>query len=192
VFFTSAPDSGYSLDNLAPAPPQNFTDNGGLFAWDPAPEPDFAYFRLYGSPTGLLDGSETELTATTGTSFSPPAGHSYYLLTAIDFSGNEGLASVIDKVTAAGSTPRRELPLQVHPNPFNPATTIRFSLATAGPVSLHVYDARGRRVASLLEEAPRAAGEHSLAYRSDLRSGTYFLRLSTAEGVQTRKVALVR
>jgi len=48
---------------------------------------------------------------------------------------------------------------QDYPNPFNPATTVRCSLAHTGPVELSVYDLLWRRVA-VLEEDIRAAGPH--------------------------------
>lgn len=192
TYFDSAPDSGYSLDNLAPAPPQNLTGDSNLLVWDPAPETDFAYFTVYGSSDGLLDGGEVVLGTTADPQFGPGASHPYYLVTAVDFSGNEGLAAVLDKATAVEPVPLPARALRVHPNPFNPATTIRFSLDRAGPVDLDLFDARGRRVAQLLDNADLAAGDHSLAYRSALRSGTYYLRLRTVTGSVSTKLTIVR
>ncbi len=85
----------------------------------------------------------------------------------------------------------------VRPNPFNPATTISYELPVAGRVRLAVYDASGRLVA-VLEDGPRDAGSHSLTWEgtddngTDVSSGIYFLRLETAAGDATRKMALVR
>lgn len=83
------------------------------------------------------------------------------------------------------------------PNPFNPRTTIRFTLAAAGAVDLGVYDLQGRLVRRLLSEA-REAGEHAVVWHGDddgggaMASGTYFCRLR-AEGREfTRKLVLLR
>lgn len=83
------------------------------------------------------------------------------------------------------------------PNPFNPRTTIGFTLATAGTVELGIYDLQGRRVRQLLSEA-RSAGEHAVVWHGDddggiaMASGTYFCWLR-AEGREfTRKLALLR
>ncbi len=51
--------------------------------------------------------------------------------------------------TAVHDLPRMQNELDIYPNPFNPGTQIRFDLPDAGRVVLSVYDARGRRVATL-------------------------------------------
>lgn len=84
-----------------------------------------------------------------------------------------------------------------HPNPFNPTTTIRFSLAEAGIASLKIYDVRGRLVRTLLE-GPAQPGEHDLRWdgRSDggarVASGVYFMRLAMAGFSEQRKLVLAR
>jgi len=65
TFYDSQPDSGYSLDNLAPAMPSNFQLSGDLLSWDPANESDFAAWTVYGSTTPALDGGATPLGTTT-------------------------------------------------------------------------------------------------------------------------------
>ena len=61
-----------------------------------------------------------------------------------------------------------------------------------GPVSIELYDARGRLVETLLRGEHREPGEHSLRYRSDLASGIYLLRMSGVEESQAIKISLVR
>jgi flagellar hook assembly protein FlgD len=86
---------------------------------------------------------------------------------------------------------------QNHPNPFNPATVIRFALPQAGPVELAVYDLAGRRVRRLIR-GEREAGPH--AVRWDGRdehgqrapSGMYVYRLEAAGESLTRKMLLVK
>ncbi len=68
------------------------------------------------------------------------------------------------------------------PNPFNPATAIRFDLAAGGPVTLRIFDAGGRLVRTLID-GPRQAGTQSAVWdgRNDsaapVASGVYFYRL---------------
>jgi hypothetical protein len=84
------------------------------------------------------------------------------------------------------------------PNPFNPATSIRYSVARENArVTLHVYDVAGRRVATLIDE-PTAAGEHVARWdgRDDrgrqVASGIYFSRLSVDGWTASRKMVLLK
>lgn len=83
----------------------------------------------------------------------------------------------------------------VYPNPFNPTTTIPFTLARAGMVSIEMYDVLGRRV--LQREHYFSAGEQSVSltltgHQSPIASGTYTLRLRY-EGIQyTQKIAFLK
>ena len=79
-----------------------------------------------------------------------------------------------------------------YPNPFNPSTTIRFSLLEAAPVRLAVYDVLGRQVLMLLD-GTREAGTHEVSFdASHLSSGTYFYRLETPQGSFVRTMLLAK
>ena len=79
-----------------------------------------------------------------------------------------------------------------YPNPFNPATTISFSLPEGATADLRVYDCLGRAVA-LLAEGHFPAGEHSARFdASALPSGIYYARLTHAGSVLTRRMVLVK
>lgn len=66
---------------------------------------------------------------------------------------------------------------QNYPNPFNPKTTIGYQLTDFGFVSLKVYDALGREVATLVE-APKAPGEYKVQWdASQFSSGVYYIRM---------------
>ncbi len=83
------------------------------------------------------------------------------------------------------------------PNPFNPETTIRFSLPEASDVSLDVYDIGGRLVETIAS-GRFEAGRHQaiwLGVDSEGRpaaSGTYFYRLRAGDKVLTGKMTLIR
>lgn len=79
-----------------------------------------------------------------------------------------------------------------YPNPFNPSTTIRYSIPNDGNVSLVIYDALGREVMKLFE-GEKSKGEYSVDFdASNLGTGVYFYRLVTNDFVQTKKMMLLK
>lgn len=99
---------------------------------------------------------------------------------------------VVDNLPA-----RQKILVRAYPNPFNPRTTLSFTLPGAGHAAVAIYDAWGMEVARLVEEA-LPAGAHTVdwtgvdAFGRSLPSGTYFCRLTTSWGVETRKMSLLR
>ena len=84
------------------------------------------------------------------------------------------------------------LSLSAYPNPFNPSTTLSFSLPKAGNVKLEVFDVTGRLVTTLADERFEA-GEHTLRFDgSALPSGVYFARVHTGDVSQTQKLLLLK
>jgi hypothetical protein len=84
-----------------------------------------------------------------------------------------------------------------YPNPFNPSTTLCYSLARAGRVNLSIIDVAGRRVATLVDGA-REAGDHQVMWhgRTDdgraVPSGMYFVRIQGGGETAVRKIALLK
>lgn len=79
-----------------------------------------------------------------------------------------------------------------HPNPFHATTTLTYSLAEAGPVSLRVFDLLGREV-DRLDVGVRLAGRHEV--RMDgaaLPSGVYIVRLETRGSAHVQRLVLTR
>ena len=80
----------------------------------------------------------------------------------------------------------------VSPNPVRGDGWAAFTLAEAGPVRLDVFDALGRRVATLAD-GERAAGEHRVRFTADgLAGGVYVLRLQAGERVLSRRLVVAR
>ncbi|MGE5457757.1 MAG: CHRD domain-containing protein [Methanococcaceae archaeon] len=81
---------------------------------------------------------------------------------------------------------------QNFPNPFNPATSIRFSLPASGQVNLTVYNLLGEAVTSLAA-GYYTAGSYSVVFdASKLASGIYFCRLNTGNNIQIIKMMLLK
>ena len=81
---------------------------------------------------------------------------------------------------------------QNHPNPFNPSTTIGFSLETAQNVTLSVHDMLGRQV-HVLVDGVQPAGRYSVSFDgTGLASGTYLYVLQTEQRVATKTMSLLK
>ena len=79
-----------------------------------------------------------------------------------------------------------------YPNPFNPATTINYSIEGNNYVSIIVYDVLGREVAKLVD-GYRVAGQHTVVFDAGgLSSGTYFYTLRTGDFFQSKKMVLTK
>ncbi|MGH8014759.1 MAG: T9SS type A sorting domain-containing protein [Candidatus Zixiibacteriota bacterium] len=79
-----------------------------------------------------------------------------------------------------------------YPNPFNPSTTISYSLSEPTNVSIIIYNSLGQTVKTLVDEF-KAVGEHSVVFdASELASGVYYYRLLTDSFVETRKLVLLK
>jgi len=83
------------------------------------------------------------------------------------------------------------------PNPFNPKVVVRFGLPRSGQAKMDVFDVRGRRVASLLDESLEA-GHHEVSWQGKdvkgrgVASGVYFMKLTCGDVEQTQRVLLVK
>jgi len=87
--------------------------------------------------------------------------------------------------------------LKVGPNPVNPRTQLQFGLVTAATVSINVFDIRGARVATLVDQI-FPSGRHSVFWEGkdgfgrQVASGAYFVRLKASELVLTKRVLLLK
>jgi len=112
---------------------------------------------------------------------------------------------VISGVNIAGEigSPERQAPIteeptyafalnSAFPSPFNPTTTISFTLPEAAPTSLVVYNTLGQTVATLAD-GWQGAGLHRVTFDgSKMASGVYFYRLTSGSQTQTQKMILMK
>ncbi len=81
---------------------------------------------------------------------------------------------------------------QNFPNPFNPVTTIKYTLDSSGPVKLSVFDMLGRELETLISRE-HVAGNYQVQWKADgFPSGKYLYRLETENAVETRQMTLLK
>ncbi len=103
------------------------------------------------------------------------------------------LDQLFDDLDLGGTVTAAEFALLgCYPNPFNPSTTISYTLPEAGKVLLSVYDVNGRLVSSLVD-GYRETGTHEATFdASNLPSGIYIYRLTAGEFNATGKMVLTK
>jgi hypothetical protein len=113
----------------------------------------------------------------------------------VDFTATAIPVVVVSPTDTGGESPAAPLATRLHPaspNPFNPATTLRYDLSRDGLVRIEVIDARGRRLDELANGVQRA-GPHTMTWNAPhLAAGTYFVRLVTPDRTATRRVTLLK
>jgi hypothetical protein len=198
----SNPATGCSIDNLAPARPANVhLTAGGRLAWDTAVEPDFRQYAVYGSPVAYLDANATVVERTTNNSLDIGGlAYPYLLVTASDIHDNEsaaGAASALSGVDVSSPAGLRLELFPAHPNPFNPRTSLAFTLPQAGAVRITIFDLAGRAVRTLVD-ASLPPGRHEAdwdgrdAQGHAVGSGSYVARLECDGRVEVTRLELVR
>jgi hypothetical protein len=198
TYFDSPPDSGYSLDNLAPGVPSNFVFSAGDLSWDESTAADFDFFIVYGSNTDNF-GAATVVDYSVAPAMDVTASpYVFYYVTATDFSGNEGKPAKINTLSGVGGTPKSYvLSVSNYPNPFNPRTTVSYTVPSRGRVTVTIYDTRGALVATLFD-GERAAGAYAVDWdgrtndAAGAASGIYFARIEHASGTRSKKMVLLK
>ena len=79
-----------------------------------------------------------------------------------------------------------------YPNPFNPTTTLNFSIPVDSEVSLSIYNLQGKEVSTLISRN-MYAGYHSVVWDASFyASGLYFVKMISGEYIKTQKLMLVK
>lgn len=115
--------------------------------------------------------------------------------TTVDAALGGSFAAVPFLATSVAAEPGTAAPFGFQPdtpNPLRTTTDVRFTLARAAPVRVDVFDARGRRVTTLVA-GERAAGAHVVRFDAGrLPAGVYVCRLESYDGVRTQRLTLAR
>jgi|GEM_PF-3024471 len=207
VFYMSAADSGYSIDNLAPVVPAGVLAKGFdekvELAWDKNVENDFQYYAIYRStdPNFIADTMKVATYTTTENSFNDDnviqGVTYYYLVTAVDYAGNN--SEVSQKVFALVTDVETGLEIptvyelgQNYPNPFNPSTVIKFSIPNSGLVTLKVFNILGQEVVTLVNEI-KPIGIFEVSFDASLlTTGMYIYRIESGSFTATKKMMLIK
>jgi len=213
-FFDSAPDSGYSIDDIPPpllGAPLVEEIMGELelqVTWDASGAPDLGHYAVYrgGAPDFVPSDPFTPYAESYDPSYVDgavaPGETWYYRVAAFDDAGNFSGYSSAAGATVTTSTPSA-VPWTLRlvgntPNPFNPRTTIIFELPAAATVDLRVHDLTGRVVRTLAAGDAYGPGRHELVWDGtdaagrDAASGVYVCRLVAVGETRNGHMVLVR
>jgi hypothetical protein len=124
---------------------------------------------------------------------------SIFICEYIDYYGGWGYLRVdFGKTSSTQDIVRRTASLtDVSPNPFNPMTTVSFSLEKRQNATVTIYDVSGRKI-DVLADGEFQAGDHELVWRGkdlagrEMSSGTYIVHLESDESSDSRTISLVR
>lgn len=207
VWYASPPDSGMSVDNIAPHVPTGFAVNHGpesnSLVWESCPDEDFEYFRVYrGTSPDFPIAPESLIHMTIETNWTDGIQNPYsyfYKLTAVDHAGNEsGPAMPQTMGVDDGATASVALALHAAaPNPCATSTAVRFDLPAAGAARLLVYGVNGQVVRSLAD-GWMTAGPHTVVWHGTdangrrVPAGIYFIKLAAGGEQREERVIIVR
>jgi photosystem II stability/assembly factor-like uncharacterized protein len=149
-------------------------------------------FTMIGFVPGF--GTTTEMKSYSFRISDVQTGVQYYRLKQIDF---DGTATIYNSVEVTGPVPNNFILNQNHPNPFNPSTTISFTLPVEANVTIKLFNLLGQEVTQITNTNFNA-GNHTVEFNAEgLSSGTYIYTLEAkgANGINfksTKKMLLLR
>lgn len=209
-FWESNIDSGYSVDNIPPvgvggASISALPNGTVVLQWNKDRiDPDLMGYSVHRSATpGFKPGPTTLLTLTTDSTYKDLLALAnqdyYYLVVGVDVHGNSGLPSAeLHKAAVISSVEEEVVPKEFalrrnYPNPFNPSTTIEFSLANDGRAVLKIYNVLGQELAVLFDQEGVAGRVYRAQFNaSALTSGMYVAVLESGGLRLLQKMTLVK
>ncbi len=193
------------LDSVVPVELTSFTaeTNGSdvMLKWSTATETNNYGFNIERKRSSLKSadwitiefidgaGTTTELRSYSFEDKNLFAGAYQYRLKQIDIDGSFEYSDVVDVEISAVSGFILE---QNNPNPFNPSTTIKFSIPVSGNTTIRVYNLLGAEVATLLNEM-KSPGTYEVNFdAASLPSGTYFYSMKSGNFREVQKMILLK
>jgi hypothetical protein len=195
-----------SVKVMTPFTAWNLTDNARVELvvvesridrkWNPGEKINFRTPAQYRTANNNTQG-EIRPVAPDGVVLMPAPGDTNYLLTTRPIQQGERYTFVTSRTLvldapAAPVVPASFALLQNFPNPFNPSTTIRYSIPSAGLVTLDVFNVIGQRVATLVNGRCDAGLYRANFDGRSFASGVYFYRLAWEGKVAVQKMLLVK
>ncbi len=102
------------------------------------------------------------------------------------------IPNIPSSVQTTATVPQQFVLEQNFPNPFNPVTTIRYSLSSLSKVTLVVFDVQGKTVVTLVNEEQTAGRKEVRWSGKNVASGIYFYKLQAGSFGETKKMLLVK
>ncbi len=195
----------FGAENEVPPPAENLSITGVgadvILSWELPEINDFGSMKVYmndGEEDILIDNSHGLQYYYT---IEEPGIYDFYVVTC-DYSGQESEPSESVRYIYAEGTGQPESPAYtglsgIYPNPFNPTTNIAFSLKKPENTRIDIYNIRGQRVTTLVNER-MPQGDHHVTWQgvdcNDKRvaSGVYLIRFEAGETSQIRKALLLK
>ncbi|MDY6914945.1 MAG: T9SS type A sorting domain-containing protein, partial [Candidatus Cloacimonadota bacterium] len=111
-------------------------------------------------------------------------------------------ASIKVEFVNTSTNPEEVIPANIalkgnYPNPFNPETTIQYSVNNPANVKIEVYNTKGQKVRTLVDEH-KNAGEYNVVWQgkneagNSVASGVYFYRLTSNNETEAKKMLLIK
>ncbi|MFC1785892.1 right-handed parallel beta-helix repeat-containing protein [Candidatus Neomarinimicrobiota bacterium] len=200
------------LETLAPPIPVKnviLTDSGANFAtlsWEASPIGDLAGYKIY------YDTDEEDfpyrfsvdvgnVTSKKLDSF-VNKGRYFFAVVAYDIDGNESWFTKADQSVYLDtedikSSPATSILNQNHPNPFNPSTTISYSLPEESKVTISIYNLLGKQITQLTSSTQHS-GTRTIQWNGTdqqgnlVPAGIYFYQLQAGDFSQTKKMVLMK
>lgn len=191
--------------------PDCIFDNDAVPDWyaDLVSYPEIGSSNAFAFEDGPVNGQAYLYHGVCATSVTTPAYRLFYL--SFDLSQlnsttqNQALfADLMDwfEVQPSAATDPASVPVSTflkgnYPNPFNPSTTIEFSLAHSSHTELNIYNLKGQKVKTLTHgKLPQ--GNHKVIWQGTddhdqpVGSGIYLIRLNADNHIQTKKITLIK
>lgn len=175
-----------------------------LLTWITASETENASFNIYKNNKLIASmnghGTSTEEHIYEYTDNEIIVGTYEYILADVNYAGEENLNT--DKAISVTVSENNLLPnsytlANAYPNPFNPSTTIEYSLKTTADVDLTIFDLNGK-IVKTWSYAQQSPGWYSIKWNGkngnglDLSSGIYFYNIKANNFIQTKKMMLMK
>ncbi len=199
VFQTTRVD----LPNLSPGtePPANLVasldENDVTLVWD-APSTTPTGYKVYRDEAFIADVAD-DITTYTETLMEIDT-YEYYVTAMYDLV-ESGPSNIVTVTVLTESEDNNITPITSSianfPNPFNPSTTISYSITSAGMTDVSIYNVKGRKIATLINEN-QTEGTYSTSWNgkdSDgiaQSSGIYFMKLKTSDQNITKKIMMLK